>query len=373
MTHDVIIVGAGIGGATAAYFLRQAGLRILIIEKEKLPRYKPCAGGVPCVAFEPFPFSFAPVIECDVTAVRFSFRGQHEFTVPVPAHTVAMVMRDQLDYHVLQQAQADVVEGEKVAMVGEDSTGVVVRAEGGREWRGRYLIGADGANSAVARILGLRRRKVLGVALEAEVPRRGDLAGAFDAEALFVLGAVESGYLWVFPKRDHLSVGIGVFRKGAQHPRGILEADMSQRGIVLKGIPVHAHPLPLYWRHEPLHTRRSLLVGDAAGLVDPLLGEGVRYAMRSGWLAARAILSGDLGRYSRDVHRQVGGHLTAARAWAWAFYRYPWGSFRLGVSNPCVSADFVRMFAGRLTYGGMLLHVPWYAWEWVKKRMPVCA
>jgi flavin-dependent dehydrogenase len=135
--HDVIIVGAGIGGATAAYFLRQAGLRVLVIEKERLPRFKPCAGGVPYAALDLFPFSCGPVIECEVNSVRFSWRGQHEFSVPVPAHAVAMVMRDRLDYHVLQQAQADVVEGEKVARIEENDANITVRADAGHEWRGR--------------------------------------------------------------------------------------------------------------------------------------------------------------------------------------------------------------------------------------------
>jgi geranylgeranyl reductase family protein len=365
--HDVIIVGAGIGGATAAYFLRQAGQRVLVIEKERLPRYKPCGGGVPYAALALFPFSFGPVVECEVNSVRYSWRGQHEFSVAVPLHAVAMVMRDRLDYHVLQQAQADVAEGEKVATVEEDQAGITVRAESGHEWRGRYLIGADGANSAVARAHGLRRNKVLGAALEAEVPRQGHLMREYDGEALFVLGAIEAGYLWVFPKREHLSVGIAVFQKGPQMLRELLDACMKSRGIRFEGVPIHAHPLPIYWRHEPLHTRRSLLVGDAAGLVDPLLGEGVRYAIHSGWLAARAILGGELARYSQTVHRLIGNHLMLGHAWAWAFYRHPWGSFRLGVRNPYLNADFVRMFTGKLSYGAMLVRVPRYAWGWMSR------
>jgi flavin-dependent dehydrogenase len=75
---------------------------MLVIEKEKLARYKPCGGGVSRAALKLFPFSFGPVIECEVTSARFSWRGQREFSVPVPEHAVAMMMRDRLDYHVLQ-------------------------------------------------------------------------------------------------------------------------------------------------------------------------------------------------------------------------------------------------------------------------------
>jgi geranylgeranyl reductase family protein len=366
--HDVIIVGAGIGGATAAYFVRQAGLRVLVIEKKKLPRYKPCGGGVPRAALELFPFSFAPVIECEVNSVRYSWRGQHEFSMAVPAHAVAMVMRERLDYYVLQQAQVDVVEGEQVVTIEEDRAGIRVQAKSGHEWRGRYLIGADGANSVVARAHGLRRNRVWGAALQAEVPRRGRLVDEFDREALFELGAVQAGYLWVFPKTAHLSVGIGTFRGPQRELRELFRTDMAQRGISVDGVPIRAHALPIYQRHELLHTRRSLLVGDAAGLVDPLLGEGVRHAIRSGWLAARAVLNDDLSGYSDAIHGQIGSHLLLGRVWAWAFYRYPWTSYRLGVRSPALHADFVRMLSGKLTYGAMLLRVARYVWGAINRH-----
>lgn len=103
--------------------------------------------------------------------------------------------------------------------------------------------------------------------------------------------------------------------------------------------------------------------------MDPLLGEGVRYAMRSGWLAAQAILRERLAKYSSRVHEEIGSHLILARLWAWAFYRHPWGSFRLGVRNPYLNTDFVRMFTGELSYGAMLLRMPRYAWGWMNARV----
>ena len=83
--YDVLIVGAGIAGASAAYFLRREGLRVLVLDKEKLPRYKACGGGVPRSAFRPFPFSFEPVVECEISAVRYSFRGEKEVVIPLPS------------------------------------------------------------------------------------------------------------------------------------------------------------------------------------------------------------------------------------------------------------------------------------------------
>jgi geranylgeranyl reductase family protein len=372
LMYDVFIVGSGIAGASAAYFLRREGLRVLVLEKEELPRYKACGGGVPRSAFDLFPFSFDPVIECEVSVVRYSFRGERELSVPLPSRPLVMVMRDRLDSFVLEKAQVEVAEGEKVRAVLQDERAVTVQTDGGREWRGRYLIGADGANSVVARAVGLRRKKKpLGIALEAELPADGTQLGQYAGEAFFLFGAVPQGYLWIFPKRDHLSVGIGAFRRKEQKLKAILRTEMGKRGLSLDGVPLHGHPLPIYWGKEPLHRGRVLLVGDAAGLMDPLLGEGIRYAMRSARLAADAVLNEDLAGYTRQVHQRIGRHLGMARLWAVPLYCWPRGTFEMGLRSPYVTPDFVRMAAGTLSYGAMLLRLPLYVLSGLVRRLPV--
>jgi len=359
--YDVIIVGAGIAGATAAYFLCKHGLKVLVLDKEKLPRYKPCAGGIPHSLLRLFPFSLTSVVEREVFAVRYSFQRRMELIVPF-APPVVMVMRNRLDYFILQQSGAEVAECAKVTAVQEDAHGVTVSTDKGSKLTGRYLVAADGANSIVARALGLRRKKVLGVALEAEVPADDLLMRTWGTEMFFSFGLVKRGYLWVFPKRRHLSVGIGTFGKTSQDIKGLLLEEMAERGLSLKGIPIRAHPLPAYRGRELLHTHRAVLVGDAAGLVDPLLGEGIRYAVWSALIATQSILDEDMAAYTCQVHKEIGMHLNMARLWAWLFYRYPRASFELGVRNPYLTPDMIRMFNGNLTYGSMLLRIPKYVW-----------
>ncbi len=359
-SYDVIVVGAGISGAAAAYFLGEAGYEVLVLEKERIPRYKPCAGGVPKSVFRHFPFSFNEVIERQIAAVRYSFRGEREAIIPLPQRPIAMVMRDKLDAFVLEHARALVREGTKVVDVDESEKGVQVMTDDGQEFVARYLIGADGANSLVAGKLGLRRNKALGVALEAEVRVDELTLTRYADTALFEFGAVKKGYLWIFPKRDHLSVGIGVFAKGKADLRGILRREMARFGIEMSGAILHAHPLPIHLRAERLHTACSLLIGDAAGLVDPLLGEGIRHAVASARLAVEAIREGNLSGYTRRVQSQIGANLRVGSKLALIFYGLPRLSFSLAVCKPAATRAFLKIFEGRMGYTDLLRHVPKY-------------
>lgn len=358
MDYDVIVVGAGPAGTSAAYWLGEAGKRVLVLEKEHLPRYKPCGGGVPKPVLERFPFGFSPVIEREIAQVRFRFCDGREVVANLPERPVVMVMRDRFDYHLLQQAHAEVRDGSPVVALRQDGEGVEVETASGECFRAGYLIGADGANSRVARLVGLRRGRRMGATVEAEVPADDDLLAEYGDSVLFLFGVPSYGYLWVFPKARHLSVGIGAFLARAPHLRETLNHEMARLGISVEGSSLRGHPLPVYLGHEPLQHGRVLLAGDAVGLVDPLLGEGIRHAVDSGRLAAEAVLQDGLASYSRQVHRRIGGDLLWGLRWARLFYGHPRASFELGVRNPLFLKQFLRLFAGRTTYRRMAARAP---------------
>jgi geranylgeranyl reductase family protein len=353
--YDVIIAGAGPAGGTAAYFLGQAGKRVLILEKEKLPRYKTCGGGLSIDFLRAqFPFSFEPALQSKVKAMSYAFDGLM-VTIPIPPGKIGMVMRDQFDATLLAHARVEVQQGKAVHKVVERVDRVTVETQDGECFTGRYLIGADGANSAVAHALGLKPSRGMAAAIEAETPVTPQIMQRYRDRPVFIFGQIKQGYLWIFPKAEHLSVGIAALHPKHGELQATLKRVMAAYGIPLDGTTLHGHTIPLYAGKGRIATARTLLAGDAAGLIDPLSGEGIRYAIKSGRLAAETILSEQTKKYPRLIFRKIGLNHLFALGVARFFYTFEDLCLILGAPNPFTTQAIVDLLSDRTSTVRMML------------------
>ena len=211
---------------------------------------------------------------------------------------VLMTQRIRLDAYLAERAAdagAELCAGVKVTSLAADANGVEVVA-GDRRFRAETVVGADGVNGICGRALGLGGNQAVGVALEGNVPyeRLGD---GYRGRAVLELGIVPGGYGWVFPKGDHANIGLGGWEREGPRLRERLGALCAAHGVTSDDLEgVRGYRLPLRSPRSTLARGRAAIVGDAAGLVDPVSGDGMFEAFLSGRLAADAVLDVLAGR-----------------------------------------------------------------------------
>jgi geranylgeranyl reductase family protein len=319
-TYDVAIVGAGPAGSTAAYRLANAGARVLLLDKATFPRDKSCGGGVTGRAARLLPFSIEPVVEDVTDRLECGLRYGHRITRRARAPLAYMTQRRRLDHFLLQKA------AEAGAEVRERETADA------RELDARIVVGADGCNGSSAKQLGLAERVAYGVALEANYPYEPRYAGAMVLE----IGVIRGGYGWIFPKGDHINVGVGGNEEEAPRLRRELRRMCEEYGVDPDAAQdTRGYRLPMRLRGTQLARGRTAVIGDAAGLVDPLSGDGMYEAFLSARLVADAALEVLAGRadnldaYQTAVERRIAPLTRAGWSAKHAFERFPRTTYAL--------------------------------------------
>jgi geranylgeranyl reductase family protein len=301
---DVIIAGAGPAGSMAAYELARQGISVLILEKTRFPRYKVCGGGLTFKILQEIPFDIAEILETVIHTIRFSTNFKDTFSRTSSEPLMYCTMRSKLDHFLLEKATragAKVLFMQQVTDLRNEQDAVsVVTKE--KQFHSRLVIGADGPSSIVARTLGLRQHIEQGLAWEAEISADSDILKMYSDTVFLDWGTFPGGYGWVFPKKDHFSIGVGgpasLSKQMMPYYKKFIECldfgpttlPISQQGTGMREGP-RSWPIPVRTQKGFVHSGRVLIAGDAAGLTDSLTGEGIYYAVKSGKLAANVCVS----------------------------------------------------------------------------------
>jgi flavin-dependent dehydrogenase len=348
-TYDILIAGAGPAGCAAAYDLAQAGLRVLLLDKRSFPRPKACACGLTRKTLNALRYSVSPIVERTCHEIVLQNSPASSVKVHTRTPIAAMAVRSRFDHFCLQQTLAAGRNGGSAELRKIDSILAIrehrdhieldIQTSSGTETlTAPVLIGADGSNGQTRRLTSaLTPREESsrpeapelaegsaaerpasrtttaadpswyqkGFALEACVPYTTLPtplpAGDNPTDLVFDFAPLPGGYGWLFPKGDHINIGVGTFADGSDAElkkvtRQLLTDYTTQKlGISLTAIdaPGGSQITGQYLGmggHAYTPRGRVLLTGDAAGLVDPLTGEGIHSAIVSGQAAAAAIL-----------------------------------------------------------------------------------
>jgi geranylgeranyl reductase family protein len=335
---DAIVVGAGPAGSTTAYRLARAGAKVLLLDRARFPRDKPCGGGLTGRALRLLPVSVDPVVEERADRFELRFRYGRGFERASREPLVLLTQRRRLDQHLAEQAAAagaDFRDGVPVGAIAASERGVEIGVGGGTLCAAT-LIGADGANGVTARALGLATDLEYGVALEGNVPHELVDRARFEGRLVCELGIVPGGYGWIFPKGDHVNVGVGGWASEGPRLRERLRRLCDAYGLPFERVEeLKGHRLPMRTPTTRLAAGRAALVGDAAGLVDPLSGDGMYEAFLSSKLVASAVLdvlagrATTLDRYQDELRSSLAGLAAASWGLKVALDRFPRLTFSL--------------------------------------------
>ena len=355
---DVIIVGAGPAGAISAYTLAKKGLRTLILEKEKLPRYKVCGGALQHKVLNVLPFDISPVIEASIFKFDFSYRLGNLISKKSNKPLMYCIRRECFDSFLVEKAieqGAIIFDDHHVISLNLSNKKIKVVTKTS-EFECDVLVGADGANSIVANSVNCLQSIEKSLGIQYEMIAKDTIHDDKKETVLLDWGSLPSGYAWLFPKSGFYSVGAG----------GPLSIGKTLKPYLKRFIEYSntAHLTPKHFRGHILPSRglktrivkgTILLTGDSAGLVDPFTGEGIYQALVSGQFAANSIIkylsgeSDDLSEYEVEVNREIMDEIMASKFIMHLFNSMPHKAHNL-VDSSRIWGVFCRILRGEKTF-----------------------
>ena len=295
---DVAVIGSGPAGSAAARLCAEKGLRTVLIEKSRIPRLKPCAGFISSKALKLINSEIPQsLIDHEVKGLRFYSKSLSSILLESDLSIGISTARDKFDAFLVDLAissGSQLIQGNGLAEMSIMKDKVECKLRNNELVESKMVIGADGAKSTVAMKSLIRqkwKRDEVGFCLEANIPLTEEEKTKIESEIFEIYFIdIPMGYGWFFPKKNSVSVGIGGCLAHINQPRDILNnfckvvSKIKKINLVVSDFSAHLAPAGGFKRQ--VVAERVMLVGDAAGFIDPFTGEGIYYALRSGQIAA---------------------------------------------------------------------------------------
>ncbi len=368
--YDVIICGGGPTGSTAGFVLAQKGYSVAIIDRASFPRKKLCGGLLTWKSVKLLEAVYGETVD-ELISMGVINHVSEQYSIHTYKKTLAkgalpypfhFVDRAIFDAHLLTHAKnagVEVFENTKVTQCRPEMG--LVTAENGDIFEGQYIIGADGANSLVRRSFPNYDRKrfkeFMAPAIEISLDPT-DFPRPVEHPELIV-GFLDAGYGWVFPNKDRVIVGICGLRPKNVKFSDVFSEYLDFLNIDTKTVPeLHGHPLPYgNYLENPVYGR-TLLAGDAGGFVEPLLGEGIFFALASGLYAGESLCEGFAKKrnpgplYSSRMHQQIIPEMKASNTLRWSLFKgmKVFGESSLGIFINAGAYKLAEMVHGIRSY-----------------------
>jgi len=359
----VAIIGAGPAGSSCGYFLSRAGVENVIFEKEKLPRQKVCAGGITSRVESLFDFDITCKVQNKIKNILFRWQNK-EFLLSWDLPFIYTVERSEFDSYLAEQA---VKKGTKLytnAKVEKVEKNTLYTTKG--VFKADYIVDATGASCFLSRRKGFKRSWARTIQAWIKVP--GEILERFREKIRADFSFVSPGWAWVFPRKDKLVVGTGFldsFPRGKRKLKKVLLAYLDflfPSGYRI--LKVASFPINLFSGKEKVAQDNFILIGEAGGFVDPLSGEGIFWAIKSGKLAAdflkESITNGekDCSFFGKIVEEKIYPYLRFFRFISSLFYRAPGFFFKQLEREKKIATFYLRVLRGEVNIPSFYLKKP---------------
>lgn len=364
MIYDFIIAGLGPAGSTASYELSKCGFKVLAFDKAVFPRYKACGGGISPKVKQILPFSIDELIGNEVDSVVLTNNLKDAFLVKAGSTIVHMAMRDKFDYFLLNKAKsagALIKENERVLNFNEGRDTVEVITDKST-YIARFLIGSDGANSLISKKSKLADKKKYYLTLTAELKLPHEKFQGNKSNIWVDIGGIPHGCAWIFPKEDHVTLGIGIFSSCRNKIKNLnsyiykfIDEFEPLSGAEISG-KIRGHYIAtLVNERSKISKGRIFLAGEAAGFVDPFTGEGIYYAIRSAQILSsimskKTLLDEMQKEYYEKIKKEFFGEFKIAQYISKFVYTFPKYSHSLLFKHRHLGDYYLALLKGDVSY-----------------------